>query len=264
MKAATMVLDPKDGLPVEQAMGTKRVVNTELLDLAVKAHGGLDRWNKLKAIKVAASITGAIWFVKGKGDFLKNVVLTAETRNERVTIDFPGQDKRAVFKPNRIMIEKGDGTLIEARDNPEKSFEGQQRETPWDEIHVAYFVGEALWTYLNTPFLYTHDGFTTEEIPSIKVEGETWRRLKVTFPDNVKSHSKVQISSFGPDGLLRRHDYTVDILGGATGLNYASDYRDVDGIIVPTKRRVYAYEGDYQLVKEPLLVAIDMGEITLL
>jgi len=264
MKAATMVSDPKDDLPVERAMGTKKAVNTELLDLAVKAHGGLDRWNKVKAIKVAASITGAIWFVKGKEDFLKNVVLTAETRNERVTIDFPGQDKRAVFKPNRIMIEKGDGTLIEARDNPEKSFEGQQRETPWDEIHVAYFVGEALWTYLNTPFLYTHDGFTTEEIPSIKVEGETWRRLKVTFPDNVKSHSKVQISSFGPDGLLRRHDYTVDILGGATGLNYASDYRDVDGIIVPTKRRVYAYEGDYQLVKEPLLVAIDMGEITLL
>jgi hypothetical protein len=33
---------------------------------------------------------------------------------------------------------------------------------------------------------------------------------------------------------------------------------------VPTKRRVYAYEGDYQLVKEPLLVAIDMGEITLI
>jgi hypothetical protein len=41
-------------------------------------------------------------------------------------------------------------------------------------------------------------------------------------------------------------------------------YRNVDGIIVPTKRRVYAYEGDYQLVKEPLLVKIDMGEITLL
>jgi hypothetical protein len=26
---------------------------------------------------------------------------------------------------------------------------------------------------------------------------------------------------------------------------------------------VYAYEGDYQIVKEPMLVAIDMGEITL-
>ena len=236
---------------------------TELLNLAVKAHGGLDRWNKVKSIKVAASITGAIWYVKGKGDFLKNVILTADTCNEHLAVDFPGQNKRAVFTPGRIVIETTNGILIESRDNPEKSFEGQLRETPWDEIHVAYFVGEALWTYLNTPFLYTHDGFSTEEIPPIQVEDETWRRLKVTFPDSVKSHTKQQISCFGPDGLLRRHDYTVDILGGATGLNYASHYRNVDGIIVPTKRRVYAYEGNYQLVKEPLLVAIDMDEITL-
>ncbi len=235
----------------------------ELLDLAVKAHGGLDRWNKVAGIEVAASITGAIWFVKGKGDFLKNVIVTAETRTEHLTVDFPGQNKRAIFRPNRLVIETADGTVIDARDDPERSFEGQQRETPWDNVHVAYFAGEALWTYLNPPFLYTHEGFATEEIPSIQVEGETWRRLKVTFPDNVKSHTRQQISCFGPDGLLRRHDYTVDILGGATGLNYASDYRNVDGIVVPTKRRVYAYEGDYQLVKEPLLVAIDMGKITL-
>src|SRR5277367_5242922 len=235
---------------------------SELLNLAVDAHGGLDRWNKVKAIRVAASITGGIWYVKGKPDFLKNVVLTVETGKERLTVDFPGQDKRAIFEPSRIVIETANGKLIDDRDDPEKSFEGQQRETPWDDIDVAYFVGEALWTYLNTPFLYTQGGFATEEISSIHVEGETWRRLKVTFPDNVKSHTREQISCFGPDGLLRRHDYTVDILGGATGLNYASDYRNVDGIIFPTQRRVYAYEGDYQIVKEPLLVAIDIAEIT--
>jgi hypothetical protein len=237
---------------------------TELLNLAIKAHGGLDRWKKVKAIKVAASITGAIWYVKGKPDFLKHVVLTSETQSERVTVDFSGQDKRAIFEPSRIVIEAANGSLVEAHDNPEASFKGQQRETPWNDVHVIYFVGEALWTYLNIPFLYIYEGFATEEISSIQVEGETWRRLKVTFPDRVKSHTREQISCFGPDGLLRRHDYTVDLLGGATGLNYASDYRDVDGIIVPTKRRVYAYEGDYQLVKEPLLVAIDMGEIKLL
>ena len=236
---------------------------TELLHEALKAHGGLDRWNQVKAIKVAASITGAIWYVKGKADFLKDVILTVETRKERVTVEFPGQNKRAIFEPDRIVIETLDGTLIEACDRPEESFAGQQRETPWNDIHVVYFVGEALWTYLNTPFLYTYGGFTTEEIPSIQVDGETWRRLRVIFPESVKSHTREQISCFGPDGLLRRHDYTVDILGGATGLNYALDYRDVDGIIVPTKRRVYAYEGDYQLVKEPLLVKIDMGEIKL-
>jgi hypothetical protein len=236
---------------------------SDLLDLAVHAHGGLERWNKVTSINVAASITGAIWFVKGKGDVLKNVVLTTETRKERLTVDFVGQNRRAIFEPARVVIETMDGAVIEARNDPGRSFEGQKRESPWDDIHVAYFVGEALWTYLNTPFLYTHDGFGEEEIASIEADGETLRRLRVTFPDNVKSHTRQQISCFGPDGLLRRHDYTVDILGGATGLNYASGYRDVAGIIVPAKRRVYAYKGDYQLVKEPLLVSIDMGEISL-
>ena len=236
---------------------------SELLDLAVRAHGGIERWNKVRSVKVAASIGGGLWYLKGKLDYLKNVVVTCDARVERLVMDFPGQDKRSVFEPDRIVMEKADGTLIEARDDPEKAFEGDQREKPWDDIHVAYFSGEALWTYLTTPFLYTYAGFDSEEIASIEVEGETWRRLKVRFPDYVKSHTREQISCFGPDGLLRRHDYTVDVLGGATGLNYASDYRNVDGIVFPTKRRVYAYEGDYQVVKEPLLVAIDMGVITL-
>jgi hypothetical protein len=235
----------------------------ELLNLAVKAHGGLERWNKVRTVKMAASITGAIWYVKSQPDCLKSVVMTANAKTERVVTEFPGQDKRSIFEPNRIVIEKLNGNAIESRNDPEKSFEGHVRETPWDDIHVAYFSGEALWTYLTTPFLYTYNGFKSEEIASIQVEGETWRRLKVTFPDYVKSHAREQISCFGPDGLLRRHDYTVDILGGATGLNFASDYRNVDGIIFPTKRRVYAFEGEYQIVKEPLLVAIDMGEVTL-
>ena len=72
----------------------------ELLNLAVKAHGGLERWNKVKSVKVAASITGAIWFVKSKGDALKNVVMTIDTKVERLVTDFPGQDKRSIFEPN--------------------------------------------------------------------------------------------------------------------------------------------------------------------
>jgi hypothetical protein len=235
----------------------------DLLQKAVDAHGGLKRWNEISKITVAASLTGAIWFVKSQGDYLKDVIMAVDTTKERLVTDFPGQDKRFIFEPNRLVMERRDGTLIQERDDPEQSFEGQLRETPWDDLQVAYFQGEALWTYLNTPFLYTQRGFETEEIAPIVVDGETWRRLKVTFPDYIKSHCHEQISCFGPDGLIRRHDYTVDILGGATGLNYASDYREVAGIVIPTKRRIYAYEGDYQLVPEPLLVKIDMGEITL-
>ena len=233
----------------------------DLLKTAVEAHGGMKRWHEVNTIRVAASITGAIWFVKGQGDYLKNIVMTAHTKQEKLVTDFPGQDKRFLFEPPKLVMERADRTTLQVREDSEKSFAGQTRETPWDDLHVAYFQGEALWTYLTTPFLYTWDGFVTEEIASIQVEGETWRRLKVTFPEYVKSHTREQISCFGPDGLLRRHDYTVDILGGATGLNYASGYRNVDGIVIPTKRRIYAYEGNYEPVMDPLLVSIDMGEI---
>jgi hypothetical protein len=235
----------------------------DLLESAVAAHGGLDRWNQISSITVDASITGALWYVKGTGDALKDVRFEVDTKRQLLTMDFVGQDKRSVFEPLRVVIQHRDGAPIDARDEPERSFDGHQLETPWDNIHLAYFSGEALWTYLNLPFLYTWPGFITEEIAPIEVDGETWRRLKVTFPEHIKSHTREQISCFGPDGLLRRHDFTIDIIGGATGLLYATDDRDVDGIIIPTTRRGYAWQGDYQLIPEPLLVAIDIGEITI-
>jgi hypothetical protein len=236
---------------------------SELLENAVAAHGGLDRWSAIKSITVDASITGALFRAKSQPDALKNIHLEVDTTRELLTVDFVGQDKRAVFEPGRVAVQRRDGTLTGARDDPESSFDGHGFDTPWDDIHLAYFTGEAMWTYLSTPFLYTWPGFVTEEIAPIEVDGETWRRLKVTFSDHIKSHTRQQISCFGPDGLLRRHDFTIDILAGAPGMLYATGYRDVDGIIIPTTRRGYAWQGDYQLVPEPLLVAIDMGEITI-
>jgi hypothetical protein len=136
-------------------------------------------------------------------------------------MDFVGQNQRSKFEPFRIVMERGDGALTDSRDDPERSFDGHAYDTPWDDIHVAYFSGEALWADLNTPFLYTWRGFVTKEITPIRVGGKTWRRLKVTFPYHIKSHTREQISCFGPDGLLRRQEYTVDILAGAPRLNYA-------------------------------------------
>ena len=234
----------------------------DLLESAVAAHGGLDRWNELSAITVTASISGALFDVKGKADAVKDVRFEANTRRQLLAMDYVGQDKQSVFEPSRVVIQRRDRAPIDARDEPERSFDGHQLETPWDDVHLAYFTGEALWTYLTMPFLYTWPGFSTEEIAAIEVDGETWRRLKVTFPEHIKSHTREQISCFGPDGLLRRHDFTIDILGGAPGMLYAADYRDVGGIKIPATRRGFAWQGDYQRIPEPLLVAIDMGEIT--
>ena len=177
---------------------------------------------------------------------LKDVVITASTHHERLVMDFPGQDKRSIFEPNRIVMETAAGDLREDRDNPIAHFAGQRADTPWDDIDVAYFSGEALWTYLTTPFLFAQPGFSINEEPEPWHEnGEDWRRLRVAFPDEIASHTREQLFYFGPDGLLRRHDYAVDILGGTTGANYALDYRNVNGIVVPTTRRIYGCEGNH-------------------
>jgi hypothetical protein len=236
---------------------------TPLLQTAIDAHGGLKRWAEIRTIIVSGSITGAIWAVKGQANYLDDVVMRVDTQRQRIVTDFSKKDKRLTYEPERVTLESPKGQISLERDDPEASFIGQARETPWDPLHVAYFQGEALWTYLNTPFLYAQRGFVTEEIAPIDVDGERWRRLKVTFPAHIKSHSREQISCFGPDGLLRRHDYTVDILGGATGLNYAYDYQNVDGLMFFTKRRVYAYQGDFIRIPTPVLVNIDITHIAL-
>jgi hypothetical protein len=237
----------------------------ELLESAVTAHGGLDRWSKVKLITVDASITGAVWPVKVKGqaDALKQVRFEVDTTRQLLTMEYVGHDQVSGFEPHRVVVQTRDGEVIDARDDPEKSFEGHQFETPWDDLHLAYFTGEALWTYLNTPFLCTWPGFITDEIAPVEVGGETWRRLEVTFPEDIKSHTRKQVFCFGPDGLLRRHDFTIDVIAGASVELYATDYRDVDGIIIPTKRRAYASQGDDDPKSTPLMVAIDMGDITI-
>lgn len=44
---------------------------TDLLEMAVAAHGGLERWSAVKTIDVDLSITGAVWYVKGRPNVLQ-------------------------------------------------------------------------------------------------------------------------------------------------------------------------------------------------
>lgn len=124
---------------------------SDLLEVAVGAHGGLDRWKAITSIDVAASVTGATWLVNGKGDALKNIRFEVDTTRELLTMDFVSQDKHSIFEPSQVVIQRRDGAVIVSRDDPERSFDGHAFDTPWDDIHVAYFSGEALWTYVNTP-----------------------------------------------------------------------------------------------------------------
>ena len=232
-----------------------------LLKLAIEAHGGLERWHQFKVVRANVSITGAVWHLKGQPDVLKNVQVVAQLHRQHLVTHLIGKDRRTIFSTGQVSIESESGVVEETRVDPITSFRGQSLDTPWDSLHVVYFASYALWSYFTIPFLYTYPGFISEEIAPWQEDGEQWRPLRVTFPDSIAGHTRNQISYFGPDGLLRRHEYTVDVLGNAPGLNYASDYRTTSGIVVPHKRRVFAFDSEKRKVAEPLLVAIDIHEI---
>jgi hypothetical protein len=233
----------------------------DLLKLAIEAHGGLERWHQFNEVRANVSITGALWHLKSQPDVLKNVEVVAQLHRQHLVTHLIGKDRRTIFTSSEVSIESESGIVEETRVDPATSFRGQSLDTPWDMLHVTYFASYALWSYLTVPFLYTYPGFVTEEIAPWAEDGERWRTLKVTFPDSIAGHTRNQISYFGPEGLLRRHEYTVDVLGGAPGLNYASDYRVANGLMVAHKRRVFAYDSEKRKVAEPLLVAIDIHEI---
>jgi hypothetical protein len=232
-----------------------------LLKFAVEAHGGLSTWDKLQSLHASVSIGGALWDLKQLPGLFKNTRVDLKLRNEHVVTHLVDADERIVFTADQVSVESESGKTIDTRVDPRSAFAGHSADSKWDKLHAGYFSSYALWGYLTTPFLYTYPGFEAQEIEPWYEDGERWRVLKVTFPEGYAAHTRTQYSYFGEDGLLRRHLYTVDVLGGAQGANYASEYRAVDGVVLPTRRRVFAYDDTRQKVPEPILVSIDLSEI---
>src|SRR5690348_11260390 len=100
----------------------------DLLQLAVGAHGGLARWNRLKTVKASVSITGAIWHMKGKPDALNDISIEAELHEERLITHFNGQGLYTIFEPSRITVQTETGLLVDSRDDPRSAFRGHTRE----------------------------------------------------------------------------------------------------------------------------------------
>ena len=155
----------------------------ELAKFAIDAHGGLDRWKRFTMLSVHGINGGILWGAKGKARVLDDVTITVDLRDEKVSHwPFGSPDRRSRFEPQRVALEDASGKVIEELLHPRSSFKGHTLETPWSDLQLAYFVGCAMWTYLNTPFLLVRPGVESEEAASWQEAGETWRRLKVRFP----------------------------------------------------------------------------------
>lgn len=237
---------------------------TQLKDLVIQAHGGLDRWRQFSQVSADLIQGGVLWSLKGHPDTLARTNVTVGLKEEWAShAPFGAGDRRSRFTPGRVAIEDRDGAVLEQLLQPRASFAGHTLQTPWTELQLAYFAGCAMWTYLNMPFLLAWPGVETEELEPWPTERGDWRRLTVRFPAGIATHSTVQTLYFDGDGLLKRHDYDVEISGNTPGAHIIEGYTEVSGIKFPTKRRIYARQPDGSFGTDPLVVSIDLSNIRL-
>ncbi|HMJ04593.1 MAG TPA: hypothetical protein VK506_16745 [Conexibacter sp.] len=197
-----------------------------LLDEAIAAHGGLERWRAIAAIDVALRCGGLAFPLKGQPHALRSFRATADPRRPHVELHGIGIFDAATPRPRGMARRR------------------------WTRADLVHFAGYALWGYLATPFVLADDDVVVRELPR--------RRLRVDFPARIPQHSTRQTFHFDAAARLTRLDYTAETVFGrlAPAQHRCADHAWFDGLLVPTRRRVTP-----RGLPGPTLVSIAIDEL---
>ncbi|WP_432542628.1 hypothetical protein [Kineococcus sp. SYSU DK002] len=234
------------------------------LDRLLAAHGGAENWRRARTVSVHHRFGGVLWDVKGVRGLLDDARTTVRVQEEWTTqAPFGPQGLRSTTTPDRVVLETDDDEdeTVEELEDPRASFTGHVLETPWTPAQLAYFSGYAMWTYLTEPWSLTLPGVRTEEHGTWTEGGETFTRLRVTYPASIATHSPVQTVHVDAEGLLRRRDYDVDIAGGSPSVHLADGFEEHGGLVLATRRRVFVRDPDGNPVTDPVIVSIDLDDV---
>lgn len=215
-------------------------IKSRTLANALEAHGGLDRWNALHGMASTIVSGGKLWTTKGVNMDAQARVATTEFHRQRTTIAPFGKPEWTMhWSPLHIEVTDSSGAIVIERDDPRSAFAGHAYDTPWDPINLAYFNGYAMWTYHALPFALAGPDYEIADIAPVELDSETLTGISARFPESVHTHSREQRFYFGVDGLLRRQDYDVEIWAKTPAAHILSDYVEVDGFMLPTRRRAH-------------------------
>lgn len=236
---------------------------TTLLAAALDAHGGLARWEATATISARLQLRGPFWAPRGwPGGF--DLALTLDAHREHIEIDYGDRVATFDIEPERLTLRAAGGELIEARENPRASFPEtfDFDVTRWDAVQVAYFHATANWNYLTEPWQFADPGVVTRELEPWDEDGETWRRLAVTFGPANANHNREQVFYFGADDLLlRRMDYQPGITGRSPVAHYMYDPVTVGGLVFPTRRRVHLHDEAGVADRSFAVIEIDVADL---
>ena len=235
----------------------------ELIELGIAAHGGRELWDGAREISVRVSSGGLAFASKLQGSAVRDVEARVCTRGQHVIFTpYPRSGQRGVLEADgSVHIETGAGEIVRRREHARGAFADLRHKLWWDRLDILYFGTYAMWTYIAAPFVFAREDFSARELDPWDEGEERWRRLAVTFPDGVHTHSREQVFYFDDGGLIRRHDYTAEPIGGwAKAAHYCSDHQSFGGLVVPTRRLVYPRRRDNRPRARPRLVWIELSD----
>jgi hypothetical protein len=237
-----------------------------LLDEVLEAHGGLERWRAARTVRARVRSGGLLVRTRVPGNRFADYRLTVDVQEPRAVMDpFPRAGQRGIFERGRVRIETEAGDLVASRDDPRAAFfggPGWRRNLRWDALDSTYFAGYAMWNYLTTPFLLIRDGVQVSEGDAWEEKGESWRRLEVSFPESLHTHSRRQTFYYDAQGLLRRHDYVAEVVGRwARGAHYCADHAQAAGLVFPTRRWVRPIRPGNRSMPFPTIVSLGLSEL---
>ena len=131
-----------------------------------------------------------------------------------------------------------------------------------DAIQVAYFTSAATWTYLTTPFVFIRPGVRTQEIAPWNEDGQTWRRLPVTFPDSMANHNPDQVFYYDDEFRQRRMDYQPDVTGSPIA-HYTHHPTMFDGFLFYTMRLAHLRHENNVANQDLAPITIDIVHVAL-
>jgi hypothetical protein len=102
-----------------------------------------------------------------------------------------------------------------------------------------------------------------EELKQPRTSPRDLESPKVRFPADVVTHSANQTLYIDGKGLLKRHDYDVDISGGTPAAHYPGEYLEAGGIMFPTMREIFPRQPDDTPNQDLLVVSIRLSNFDL-
>jgi hypothetical protein len=248
-----------------EAMAMANINTQDILEKVIQAHGGAGRWQKLAAVEAVISVRGFLFTAKRR-PVLKRVRVRAFTREPRfIFYDFPRDGQTGELNGDmEVRISGPENRTVSSRMHPRAAMRSLRRQLYWDDLDFTYFGGYATWNYLLTPFLFLREGFNFTALEPLSGIDLPFR-LQVKFPEDLPTHCKEQIFHFDRNYLLRRLDYTAEVVGRwAHAAHLCENYRDFEGVKIPTTRRVRPIVIGSRPLPGPTIVAIDIHEFRLL